>query len=235
MPKLQDRPIRVFLCEDDPVFLTLLSKRLEREPDLTVVGTSDGRAPLLASMRSVSFDVLLLDLNLADKNMAGLEIALELRDGDRGNWNGSPKIIVLSSMEEEEIVSHLLGLGRVANYITKEYMEDVPAAVRDAYHGRSGIHHSAAGKIASALGRQQELDLKKRITPKQIQILKLQDAGYSRKEIADMLFYSEYTINNELCKISSALKGKFPYLEWLRLKKHNAKEILQLAKQLHII
>jgi two-component system, NarL family, response regulator DevR len=62
----------------------------------------------------------------------------------------------------------------------------------------------------------------------------MQDAGY-RKEIADMLFYSEYTINNELCKVSSVLKGKFPYLEWLRLKKHNSKEILQLAKQLHII
>ncbi|MBO9608498.1 MAG: response regulator transcription factor [Paenibacillaceae bacterium] len=226
--------IRVFICEDDPVFRRLLAKRLAREPDLVVVGDADGKETLLAAMRSVSFDVLLLDLNLTDKNMEGLEIALELRSGT-GEHGPLPKIIVLSSVEEEEIVAHTLGFGRVANYITKEFADDIPSAVRDAFRGRSGIHHSAAGMALNALGSQQERELRKKITPKQVQILKLQAAGYSRKEIADLLFYSEYTINNELCKVSSVLKGKFPYLEWLRLKKHNSREILQLAKQLHII
>lgn len=230
-----EETIRIFICEDDPVFRRLLSKRLEREPDLIVVGDADGKETLLAAMRSVFFDVLLLDLNLADKNMEGLEIALELRGGGTETDGRLPKIIVLSSVEEEEIVAHTLGFGRVANFITKEFVDDIPAAVRDAHRGRSGIHHSAAGKVLNTLGAQQEHELRKRITPKQVQILKLQAAGYSRKEIADLLFYSEYTINNELCKISSVLKGKFPYLEWLRLKKHNSREIVQLAKQLHII
>ncbi|WP_135554345.1 response regulator transcription factor [Paenibacillus cymbidii] len=230
-----EETIRVFICEDDPVFRRLLAKRLAREPDLAVVGDADGKETLLAAMRSVSFDVLLLDLNLTDKNMEGLEIALELRGGGTGEHGPLPKIIVLSSVEEEEIVAHTLGFGRVANYITKEFTDDIPSAVRDAFRGRSGIHHSAAGMVLNALGSQQERELRKKITPKQVQILKLQAAGYSRKEIADLLFYSEYTINNELCKVSSVLKGKFPYLEWLRLKKHNSREILQLAKQLHII
>ncbi|MFC5404594.1 response regulator [Cohnella soli] len=230
-----DPSIRVFICEDDPVFTRLLLKRLEQEPDLSVVGSAVGKDSLMAAMGSASIDVLLLDLNLADKNMEGLEIALELRDCATEGRDARPKIIVLSSMEEEDIISHTLGFGRVANYITKEHLDDIPAAVRDAHAGRPSIHHSAARKVLHALSVQQEYDLKKRITPKQIQILKLQDEGYSRKEISEMLFYSEYTINNELCKVSSVLKGKFPYLEWLRLKKHNSKEILQLAKQLGIL
>lgn len=230
-----DSTIRVFVCEDDPVFTRLLLKRLGQEPDLAVVGSAVGKHSLMAAMSSTVIDVLLLDLNLADKNMEGLEIALELRALANEKDVFLPKIIVLSSLEEEDVVSHTLGFGRVANYVTKEHLDDIPAAVRDAHAGRPGIHHSAARKVIHALSVQQENDLRKKITPKQIQILRLQDEGYSRKEISDMLFYSEYTINNELCKVSSVLKGKFPYLEWLRLKKHNSKEILQLAKQLGIL
>ncbi|WP_217596790.1 response regulator transcription factor [Cohnella sp. GbtcB17] len=230
-----EEKIRIFICEDDPVFLLLLTKRLAREPGLAVVGSADGKEALLAALDSVPFDVLLLDLNLADKNMEGLEIALELRNGRIEAGGVPPRIIVLTSMDEDEIVAHTLGFGHVANYITKEFADDIPAAVRDAYYGRSGIHHSAARKVLKTLGEQQERELRKKITPKQVAILRLQYAGYSRKQISDMLFYSEYTINNELCKISSVLKGKFPYLEWLRLKKHNSREILQLAKLLHII
>ncbi|WP_276356635.1 response regulator transcription factor [Cohnella caldifontis] len=222
--------IRVFVCEDDKVYTRLLLERLGKEPDLELAGTAVSRETLAHAAESAAFDVLLLDLNLADKQMEGLEIALDFRNRYPGL-----KVIVLSSIEDEEIVSHMLGFGGVANYITKEFLDDIPASVRSAYFGRSGIHHSAAPKVLSVLGAQQQQELKKKISPKQLQILKLLDSGYNRREISDMLFYSEYTINNELCKVSSALKGKFPYLEWLRLKKHNSKEILELAKQLHLI
>lgn len=222
--------IRVYVCEDDPVFTGLLLDRLKREADLDVVGTAVSKITLLAAMEKVAFDVLLLDLNLADKQMEGLDISLELRDR-----YPELKVIVLSSLEQSDIVTHTLGFGRIANYITKQYVDDIPDAIRAAHHNRSGIHHSAAHQVLNALSVQQDLELRSKITPKQVQILQLQDAGYSRKEISEMLYYSEYTINNELCKVSMILKGKFPYLEWLRLKKHNSKEILQLAKQLHII
>ncbi|WP_241158384.1 response regulator transcription factor [Cohnella candidum] len=224
-----EQTIRVFVCEDDPVYSRLLSERLGKESDFKVVGTAVNRETLMQASGSTPFDLLLLDLNLAGKNMEGLEIALDFR-----NRFPDLKVIVLSSIEDEEIVSHMLGFGGVANYITKDYLEDIPSAVRAAFQGRSGIHHSAAPKVLSALSARQDQELKTKITSKQIQILRLLDAGYNRREISDMLFYSEYTINNELCKVSSALKGKFPYLEWLRLKKHNSKEILQLAKQLHL-
>ncbi len=225
-----EQKVRIFICEDDPVFTGLLIARLARESDLEVAGTAVNQETLLAAMEIVAFDVLLLDLNLSDRQMEGLNIALELR----GN-HPSVKVIVLSSMEEEEVVADTLSFGGAVNYITKQFLDDIPEAIRSAHLGLTGIHHSSARKVLNRLSSQQALELKKKITPKQIQILKLQDAGYSRKEIADMLYYSEYTINNELCKVSSVLKGKFPYLEWLRLKKHNSKEILQLAKQLHII
>ncbi|TBL71238.1 response regulator transcription factor [Paenibacillus thalictri] len=227
---MEEGKIRLLVCEDDEVFTKLLLSRLSKEADLEVVGTAINKETLAFAMEQVTFDVLLLDLNLADRRMEGMEIALDLR-----NRYPSIKVIVLSSVEEDEIVALMLGFGRVVNYIMKENVQDIPAAVRDAYYERSGIHYSSAKKLLNNLNAQQERELRKKITPKQLQILKLQDAGYTRREISEMLFYSEYTINNELCKISSALKGKFPYLEWLRLKKHNSKDILQLARQLHLI
>lgn len=224
------KPIDVFVCEDDPMFRELFVDYLSRQEDLRVVGSASYKHQLISAIDTIPMDVLVLDINLSGTNYDGLEAAIEIK-----SKQPELQIIVLSSLDGEDVMLHAVSYGRVTNYITKEHYRDLPEAIRMAHLRQSGLHHSSAGKLLSQLSHKENEELKRKITPKQIEILQLLDQGYSRKDIAEKLFYNEQSINNELCKISNVVKGKFPYLEWLRLKKHNTIHILELAKQLGIL
>lgn len=222
--------IRVCICDDDPVFLDILSTYINKEADLKVVGVSGTKAELMELLRTETIDVLLLDMNLSGDYQGGLNAALE------SQWLGIElKIIILSSFDSEEIVLQAMTFGRVVNYITKEYYSDIPLAIRQAHAKQSGIHHSSAQRLVNRLIISEEQQLKSQFSKLQVQILHLLSEGYDRREIANELFYTEQSINNEIFKVSKLLKGKFPYLEWLRLKKQNTSEMVDLAKKLNII
>jgi hypothetical protein len=42
-------------------------------------------------------------------------------------------------------------------------------------------------------------------------------------------------VKNEIFKVAKLLKGRFPYLEKMRLRKLNTNEIVDLAKKMNII
>jgi DNA-binding NarL/FixJ family response regulator len=222
--------IRVCICEDDPVFRNLLLDYINKEPDITVIGITTSKTELLDFLKLTKVDVLLLDMNLSGDDQGGLDAALEIQ------WLGLDiKIIVLSSFDEDQIISDAMTFGRVCNYIIKEHYRDISGAIREAYVNQSGIHHSSAHHLLQQLISSQEEKLKSSVTKLQIQILQLLSEGEDRKQIAEQLFYTDQTIKNEIFKVSKLLKGKLPYLERLGLKRQNTKVIVDLARRLRII
>ncbi len=194
---------------------------------MTVVGTAGSKEALERDIERIPFDILLLDLSLSgERQFEGLEISFRLRSS-----HPHVKTVVLSSWDDDELVEHAFIYGRVANYVTKKYWTDIPEAIREAANGRSGIHHSSTRQLVrrmSAVNRQAMLA---RITPKQLQIVRLLQQGFSRKEIAERLFYSEQNIHKEICEISRLLKGKFPYLAYFGLRKQNYNQLVRLARE----
>jgi two-component system, NarL family, response regulator DevR len=222
--------IRVCICDDDPVFRDLMVSYVNKEPDIEIVASSESKAQLKELLQTTAIDVLLLDMNLSGDYQGGLDAAIETQ------WLGLDiKIIILSSFNLEEIVLQAITFGRVLNYITKEHYRDIPEAIRQAHANKSGIHHSSAHKLINQLIDRQEHELKSQITKLQLQILQLLSEGYDRSQIGEKLFYSEQSIKNEIFKVAKLFKGRFPYLEWLRLKKQNTNEVVDFAKKMKII
>jgi two-component system, NarL family, response regulator DevR len=222
--------IRVFICEDDPLFQKLLRNYLNKQEDIEIIGTAGTKAELLESIQTNEIDVLLLDIHLSDQNYDGVEAAIEINA-----LNPALKIIILSAIEEEELINHVYSFCKVTNYITKEHYRDSPNAIREAYFNKSGIHYSSAQVLLKKLAITDEQEIKKKITPTQINILQLLDEGYDHVKIAEILSYSKQSISNEIYKISSILRSKFHYHQWLRTKKYNTYKIIRLAKELKII
>ena len=122
--------IKTFICEDDTVFCNLLTDYINQEPDIEVTGTASNKHQLLSAVRSSNIDVLILDLNLTDNHYDGMEAAIEIKA-----IQPDLQIIVLSSFDNEELMTHAVAYARVNNYITKEHYRDVPDAIRAAYAG----------------------------------------------------------------------------------------------------
>jgi two-component system phosphate regulon response regulator PhoB len=102
----------ILAIEDDWTVRTVLEHTLTSAGhDVSVaVGISDGRK-LLADRH---YDVVLLDLNLADGN--GLDLLREIRR-DRGN---AVSVLVLSGLRQEDAVVRGLEMG-ADDYVTKPF------------------------------------------------------------------------------------------------------------------
>ncbi|WP_256702979.1 response regulator [Paenibacillus sp. FSL H7-0326] len=195
-----------------------------------MVGYVTDSSDLLYYIRHLKVDILLLDLHITGSCHEGLELMVEARRIAKGI-----KTIVFSNLESEEMIIDAIVYGGAINYITKDFYKDLPEAITNAAANISSIHHSVAGKILTKVHQFRQNDLYEKISPNQIEILKLLSQGCKRADIATQLHYSEQTINNEIYKITNLLKNNFPYVDWGQLKKRHTKIIISLAKKLGII
>ena len=107
------RPRRVLVADDDPLIVSLVRHRLEREGS-QVVHCESGRAALDLARRE-AFDCVILDVKLPE--LDGFTVLEELRRDPR---LGRTPIVMLTAMGEERDVVRGLGLG-ADDYVVKPF------------------------------------------------------------------------------------------------------------------
>ena len=103
--------IRVLLVEDHRMVREALCEVLTKVTDIEVVGEAGDAQEGLNLAKSLSPDVIVLDIRLPDLN--GIEVAARLRDA--GN---SAKIVALSAFSDKRFVHEMLRSG-ASGYVTK--------------------------------------------------------------------------------------------------------------------
>lgn len=187
--------IRIAIVEDDPDWLRGLLAYLRKEPDFEIVVTASelGEARMKLSDPDVSFDVVLMDVMLAN-NREGIELTGEL------TAQLGCKVIMLTSMEDKNIIMDAFRAGAIDYHLKSNYV-DIPAAIRAAYRNRPTISASVADTVRGELRRLSDVehDFRKKqasdlVTPTERQILQMIDEGYSQTEIASKFVVSIRTI-----------------------------------------
>jgi DNA-binding NarL/FixJ family response regulator len=116
-------PIRVLVVDDDALVRSGLQLILGGSPGISVVGeAADGRQAL-TGVREHRPDVVLMDIRMPLMN--GLEAIEHLR-----SWADPPKVIVLTTFSEDDLVLRALALG-ASGFLLKD---TPPAAIVDAVH-----------------------------------------------------------------------------------------------------
>jgi DNA-binding NarL/FixJ family response regulator len=169
--------IRVFICEDDELFRNSIAEFLQQETDISVIGFASSVDELLLKSKINSYDILLLDIHLSCEERDGILAALTIK----ANYP-LVKTIILSSLDLEEVISDAMMYGGAINYILKEHYRDLPDAIRNAAYNRSGIHYSSAGKLLQSYRQVGEDDLRQRLKHPQLEILRMLQKGYTRKD-----------------------------------------------------
>jgi two-component system invasion response regulator UvrY len=142
-------------------------------------------------------DVVILDLALGDKSLAGLELIRRLRLGPQ-----AAAILVFSMYGDPAIVSYALQMG-ATGYLVKDHTAgQLVAAVTAVAAGQSFLDHEIAVKVA-LMGRKTGQNSFANLTSRELQMLSLLAKGRSYREIADSLGVSYKTVANT----SAHLKG----------------------------
>ncbi|ATF16217.1 DNA-binding response regulator [Brevibacillus brevis X23] len=188
-------PIRVFLVEDDPVWRKGLIDFLNKEPDLTVVGEAGFKAEAIERFLPAKADVVLMDINLTENNLDGIETAIEFMA-----LQADSKIIMLTSLTDEAVIVESFSAGAV-NYISKSSFKEIPDAIRAAYNSQSAIHPTAAAALRNEFLRLKNDENQKLLSPAERDILQLIHQGQTQTQIEQSLHITKRTIKNHINRI----------------------------------
>jgi DNA-binding NarL/FixJ family response regulator len=197
--------IRVLLADDHALVRQGFRRILEDEVDIEVVGEAGGGAEAIELERQLDPDLVVLDFGMPE--IDGLHAAIEIirRKPDR-------RILMLSMYSDEQYVRHALDAG-VKGYILKNALEtDLVRAVRAVAaggrflgDGLPDVRPSAADRSKGPTDEQPTSDLFKKLSAREIQVLRLIALGRSNKEIATLLGLSVNTVAVHRTNLMAAL------------------------------
>ncbi|HWP62661.1 MAG TPA: response regulator transcription factor [Candidatus Binatia bacterium] len=195
------RPIRVLLVDDHQLLTGALSRILDRESDIEVVGVAASVAEA-RSMARQPLDVVLMDYRLPDGTGAEATRALKAR-------HPTARVVMLTAVADDETILDSIQAG-ADGYLTKDRaVDEVVGAVRAAYAGETLLPRAVildiARRVAAARERSAERPPIEPLTPREFEVLRALAQGLSSREICDRLFIAPNTLRTHVQNIMGKL------------------------------
>jgi DNA-binding NarL/FixJ family response regulator len=193
----RDRPIRVYIVEDDEIALGRFAAAVKADPRTELAGTAASGAAALFALPTVNPDVLLIDLGLPDmdgrdvirkaaKSIPACDIMVVTVFGDEAHVLSSIEAgatgYVLKEADRGELVEHIVELRAGGSPITPVIARRLLGRMREA---AASEREAAATEQVSLTGRETE-------------ILKLMSKGFTYVEIAEQLGISANTVKSHV-------------------------------------
>jgi DNA-binding NarL/FixJ family response regulator len=182
--------IRVLIADDHAIVRDGVRALLALSEDITVVGEAATGQQAVELARSLSPDVILMDI--AMPGLGGLEATIEIRKD-----NPQAKILVLTQYEDREYIRRFLKAG-VSGYVLKKAAgAELTAAIRAVSRGGlvldPDVAREAMREQAGPAASGGAADPYETLTDREKQVLKLVAEGHSNKEVAELLDISVKT------------------------------------------
>ena len=198
-------PLRVLVVDDDPLVRAGLLMILGGAPDLLVVGqAADGREALTAC-REHRPDVVLMDIRMPQ--MDGLEATEHL-----GSWADPPKVIVLTTFDQDEYVSRALAAGASGFLLKDTAPAEMVAAIRRVCAGDPMLSPSVTARLIAQVTAGAAADRAKaarerlgRLTEREHEVAVAIGHGLSNAEIAVRLHLSVPTVKAHVGRVFAKL------------------------------
>ena len=182
--------IRVLIADDHAIVRDGVRALLALSEDITVVGEAANGQQAIELARTLSPDVILMDI--AMPGLGGLEATIEIRKD-----NPQAKILVLTQYEDREYIRRFLKAG-VSGYVLKKAAgAELTTAIRAVSRGGlvldPDVAREAMREQAGSATSGQTADPYEALTDREKQVLKLVAEGHSNKEVAELLDISVKT------------------------------------------
>ncbi|MCL2504280.1 MAG: response regulator transcription factor [Coriobacteriia bacterium] len=184
--------IRVFLADDHELVRYALSKVIEAESDLEVVGGAGNGEEAIRACAALIPDVLMLDLRMP--GIGGIEVCRQVREN-----NDKTNVLVLTSFDEDEELFGVLAAGACGYLLKDTKPERIVYAIRAVAAGQAVFDSAVAGRIIT--GRSQGPDIEDSLSEREMDVLQLMAKGMSNKEIGRELWIGETTVKTHVSNI----------------------------------
>lgn len=179
---------KILIADSHAIVREGLKQILAEIPNMLVAGEASNAQELLQKIRTDSWDVLVMDISLPDKN--GLDLLKQIKIE-------FPKlpILILSTQAEESYALRILKVG-ASGYLDKESApEQLIKAIQKVAEGGQYVSQSITEKLIFDLRTDTEKPLHKNLSDREFQILCMIALGNTLTEISKELNLSIKTVS----------------------------------------
>lgn len=208
--------IRLLLVDDQSLFREALRTLLSLQPDFDIVAEAGDGAQAVALVARHQPEVVLMDLRMPV--MTGVEATRRIlmvrpTAGPTVGPSTVPRVIVLTTFEEDEEVFEALRAGAIGYLLKACSADKLCGAIRAAAQGSSVLEPSIAAKLMARANRAPQeralhpgaSALSDPLSARELEVLQFLATGCSNKEIASQLRISEGTVKNHMTNVLGKL------------------------------
>ena len=187
--------VKIVIADDHSMIRQALKQLLELDGDIQVVGESGNGEECLELLKTVTPDVILLDINMPVMN--GLKMLEFLRNSKYKDQ----KVLILTIHNEIEYLLKAIDIG-VEGYVLKDADSSIlKKAIYKVHSGEKYIDSTMVPLMNERIALEKEKSEDEILTRREIEVLKLLAEGLFNKEIAYQLSISEKTVKNHVSNI----------------------------------
>ncbi len=195
-------PIRVILADDHAVVREGTRQLLERELDIDVVGEATNGAEAVRMVETLRPKVVVMDVRMP--TMGGLEATKAIK-----SRFPEVEVLVMTAYEDDEFVFTLLEAGASGYLLKTAPVKELVKAIHEVAEGQSALDPSIARKVlrqfSEGTPRKKQEEFYEALTEREQDVLRLLAQGKTNKEIAEVLFISDRTVQTHLSNIFSKM------------------------------
>lgn len=190
------------LAEDQNLVRQGLCNLLELSDNIEVVGQVVDGSEVVDGIKRYQPDVLLLDIRMP--KMTGIEALHAMRENDV-----TVPSIILTTFDDHQLVLEGMQAGAKGFLLKDVSLESLVNAIERVHQGETLVQPAITERILKGLSNlvssQDEPELTEKISPKELEVLRLMAGGYSNREISLAIHKSEGTVKNQVSSILDKL------------------------------
>jgi DNA-binding NarL/FixJ family response regulator len=174
---------KVFIVDDHYMVIEGIRSLLQNEVTVEWVGHASNAASCLAFLQQQLPDVILMDINLPDKN--GIDLCKEVRQ-----LYPSVFVIGLSTFNQQSFIQKMMENGASGYVLKNATQEELMEAIKTVANGKTYLSDEAALSLRKNISGETPV-----LTRREKEVLELIADGMTNNEIAAKLFISVTTVD----------------------------------------
>ncbi len=190
--------IKIILVEDQLLVRKGISGLIKLIPDFEIVAEAEDGEQAIEAILSTEHDVVLMDIKMPKLN--GIEALIKLSE-----QNKLTSTILLTTFDDDELFLKGMRSGARGFLLKDVSIETLADTIRKVVRGETVIRPAITEKIINRI-KNTEYDFEssdnpEKLTPRELEVLRLMAGGYNNKEIASVLCISDGVVKNHTSNI----------------------------------